>query len=190
MYKKKILFVTESHKLASGFGTYAKEVIERIHNTGKYEVAQMACYSSPKDLSDTDWLIYGIAPTPEEKEYNEQHKAPIIQWGLSRFEQVCLDFKPDIVVTYRDPWMDAYIADSPFLPFFHWVWMPTVDSQPQKTEWLYNFNRCDGLMAYSEYGKRILEEQTNGRLKVSGCASPGIDISKLGYTAYKWVAPI
>ena len=40
--KKKILFVTKSHKLASGFGTYAKEILQRIYDTGKYEIAQLA----------------------------------------------------------------------------------------------------------------------------------------------------
>jgi len=173
--KKRILFVTESHKLASGFGTYAKEVIPRIHATGKYEIAQLACYSSPKEFKDTDWLIYGVAPMQGETNYEENHKNTVIQWGLGRFEHACLDFKPDIVVTWRDPWMDAYISDSPFLPFFHWVWMPTVDSEPQKNEWLYIFDKCDGLLAYSEYGIKVLSEQTNGRIKPVDCASPAID---------------
>ena len=173
--KKRILFLTESHKLASGFGTYAKEVVKRIHETNKYEVGQIACYSKPSDFNDTDWPIYGIAPEANEKDYFQMHKQPPVQWGILRFGQICSHFKPDIVVTYRDPWMDAYIADSPLLPFFHWVWMPTIDSEPQKNEWLYWFNRCDGLMAYSEYGIRTLHNQTNGRLKVSDCASPAID---------------
>ena len=47
--KKRILFVTESHKLASGFGTYAKEILTRIHATGKYEIAEFACYASSTD---------------------------------------------------------------------------------------------------------------------------------------------
>ena len=174
--KKKILFVTESHKLASGFGTYAKEVLTRIHKTGKYEVAEFACYASSVDFEQTDWRIYGNAPLPNETEFAKQHTPnPNVQWGVLRFEHAVLDFKPDIVVTYRDPWMDTYIANSVLLPFFHWVWMPTVDSEPQKDEWMYWFNKCDGLMAYSEYGIRTLENQTHGRLKVSGCASPAID---------------
>lgn len=177
MRKKRILFVTESHKLASGFGTYAKEVIQRIYDTGKYEIAQMACYSSPDKFENTDWLIYGISPLPQEKEYAKHHSNPNVQWGITRFESICLDFKPDIVACYRDPWMDAYIADSPFLPFFHWVWMPTIDSEPQKPEWLYWFDKCDGLLAYSEYGIRTLEKETNGRVVPAGCASPGIDSS-------------
>lgn len=174
--KKKILFVTESHKLASGFGTYAKEILPRIHATGKYDIAEFSCYSSSTDHENTKWPIYGNAAMPGEDEYAKEHSNnPNVQWGIARFDYAVLDFKPDIVVTYRDPWMDSYITHSPFRKFFHWVWMPTVDSEPQKNEWLYWFNKCDGLMAYSEYGIRTLEDQTNGRLKVSGCASPAID---------------
>lgn len=176
--KKRILFVTESHKLASGFGTYAKEILHRVHASGKYEIAEFACYASSVDFQNYPWVIYGNAPCPQESEteWAKQHSTnPNFQWGVGRFEHAVLDFKPDIVVTYRDPWMDAYIHNSSLLPFFHWVWMPTVDSEPQKDEWLYWFERCDGLMAYSEYGIKTLEEQTNGRLKFHGCASPAID---------------
>ena len=174
--KKRILFVTESHKIASGFGVYANEIIPRINATNKYDIAQLACYSSPEDFEDTDWLIYGNGPMKNEDEYKKQHNEhAIIQWGYLKFEHACLDFKPDIVVTWRDPWMDSYIAESIYLPFFHWVWMPTVDSYPQKTEWLYTFKKCDGLLAYSEYGIKSLSKQTNNRIIPKGCASPAID---------------
>lgn len=172
--KKRILFVTESHKLASGFGTYAKHVIPKIHATGKYEIAQVVCYASPESFENTEWLMYGVQPMTGEDDYAKQSNNPMVQWGVGRFEHACLDFKPDIVVCWRDPWMDAYIADSPFLPFFNWCWMPTVDSAPQKTEWIYNyFNRCDTLLAYSEYGIRTLEEQTKGRVCPVDIAPPG-----------------
>jgi glycosyltransferase involved in cell wall biosynthesis len=174
--KKRILFVTESSQLASGFGTYGKEVVARIFNTGKYEVAEFCSYGRSDQFGNVPWIVYGAAPLDNEDEYNNLHAQPQVQWGTLRFESACLDFKPDIVVCYRDPWMDAYIADSPFLPFFHWVWMPTIDSTPQKPEWIYEyFNRCDNLLAYSEFGIKTLQEQTNGRIVPIGCASPAID---------------
>jgi len=173
--KKKILFITESQKLASGFGNYAKEILPRIYQTDKYEIAELACYASPADFNNTQWLTYGNGPLTTETDYQEQHANPLVQWGLLRFEPACLDFKPDIVATWRDPWMDAYIADSPFLPQFHWVWMPTVDSAPQKIEWLHNFSKCSALLAYSEFGIKTLRQQTHGRLIPKGCATPAID---------------
>lgn len=184
MSKKRILFVTENIKMASGFGTYGKEIINRLYNTGKYEIAELCCYGSPDQFNNTKWLVYCNGPMANEPEYNDLHKKnPSVQWGLLRFDKAVLDFKPDIVATYRDPWMDGWIADSVLLPFFHWVWMPTVDSQPQKAEWIYNmFNRCDGLLAYSEFGQKVLSEQTCGRVVPKGIASPAID-----YNAFKMI---
>ena len=176
--KKRILVVTESSMIASGFGTYAKELLQRLYDTNKYELAEFACFAHPLTFNNTKWTIYCNAPVPGgvESQYEQEHNNnPVLQWGLARFEYACLDFQPDIVITYRDPWMDAYIADSPFLPFFHWVWMPTIDSEPQKTEWLYMFNKCDGLLAYSEFGIETLKKQTNNRLVPFGCGTPGVD---------------
>lgn len=176
--KKRILFVTESHKLASGFGTYAKEIIPRLYATGKYEIAQLVCYGRPEEFQDTPWLMYGVVPMKGETEYQKGYENPNVQWGMARFEHACLDFKPDVVICWRDPWMDAYIADSPFLPFFHWIWMPTVDSAPQKLQWVYNyFSKCDTLLAYSEYGIRTLSDQTQGRVCPVGIAPPGTNPS-------------
>jgi len=178
--KKRILFLTESHKLASGFGTYSKEVISRLHATNKYEILELACYARTSEFKDCKWKVVGVAPENNEKEYAEHHKQPLVQWGVLKFDEICVQFQPDIVATYRDPWMDAYISDSALLPFFNWVWMPTIDSAPQKTDWIYNlFNRCDTLLAYSEYGIKTIKNQTNGRIIPVDCAYPGVNKNEL-----------
>ena len=79
------------------------------------------------------------------------------QFGAWRFDKVVLDFKPDIVLTYRDPWMDMYVSKSPLLPYFHWVWMPTVDSDPQKQSWIEGFAKTDAILCYAEFGEKTLE---------------------------------
>ena len=172
--KKRVLFVTESNKLASGFGTYAKQVLERLSATGKYELAEFASYGIPQHGQDVDWLYFANTPiTDEERAKYDEH--PANHFGYWRFDKVVLSFKPDIVISYRDPWMDSWIADSPLRDYFHWVWMPTVDSAPQKREWLETFAECDALFTYSEFGTRTLESQSNGTLNVIGCASPALD---------------
>lgn len=172
--KPKVLFVTESRNLASGFGTYAKEILPRIHNSGELELAEFVCYGQANDFKSNDWLVYnnGSVTGKDLEEYNNN---PLIQWGIKRFDRAVLDFKPDVVCTYRDPWMDMYISDSPYLPFFEWIWMPTVDSDPQKAEWISIFSKCSSLLTYSNYGKDVLESQTKGRLKVSDIASPAME---------------
>ena len=172
--KKRVLFVTESNKLASGFGTYAKQVLERLHATGKYELAEFASYGIPDHGKDVGWTFFANSPVSDDDRpaYDAQ---PANHFGYWRFDKVVLSFKPDIVLTYRDPWMDNWIADSPLRDFFHWVWMPTVDSAPQKREWLETFADCDALFTYSEFGTRTLEAQSRGTLNVIGCASPALD---------------
>ena len=44
MSKKRVLLMGEAHYLNSGFGTYGKELLTRLHATGKYELAEFASY--------------------------------------------------------------------------------------------------------------------------------------------------
>ena len=55
MSKKKVLLVAENHKLASGFGTYAKNLLERLHASDKYELAEFAIYMKSSDGHDVPW---------------------------------------------------------------------------------------------------------------------------------------
>ena len=176
MNKKRILFVTESHHLASGFGTYSKQVLPRLYATGKYKLAEFASYGPPEGLKGVPWDYYGNLPRPEaqpEVDMYNSHQAN--HFGVWKFNEVLLHFRPDVVFSYRDPWMDDWISKCPLRKYFHWAWMPTVDSAPQQRRWLEDFAKCDALFAYSEFGLETLKEQSHGRLNVRGCASPGID---------------
>ena len=175
MDKKRVLVVSEAHYLHSGFGTYAKELLPRLHKTNKYHLAEFASYGKPLP-KHPDWLYYSNAPADDDAKQLETYNSnPTNQFGIWRFDRVCLDFKPDIVLCYRDPWMDNWIQESALRPYFHWVWMPTVDSAPQRQEWIDTFASCDGVLAYSEFGGRVLKEQGKERVNFVGCASPGID---------------
>ena len=168
--------MSEAHYLNSGFGTYAKELITRLHKTDKYDLAEFAAYGRTDTGKDVPWLVYGNMPGENnQEETNVYNSNGAHQFGAWRFDKVCLDFKPDIVLCYRDPWMDNWIQDTATRPYFHWVWMPTVDSSPQRQEWVDTFSKCDALLAYSEFGGKVIEEQGKERVNFVGCASPGID---------------
>ena len=174
MGKKRVLVVSEAHYLHSGFGTYGNELLKRLAKTDKYELAEFAAYGKYSSVNKLDWLFYANMPEDDEKAegYDPNGAA---QFGAWRFDRVCLDFKPDIVLSYRDPWMDTFIKSAPVRPYFHWVWMPTVDSEPQKQEWVHTFAETDALFVYSEFGQRVLEKQATKNINIIGCASPGID---------------
>jgi len=175
---KRVLVMGEAHYLNSGFGTYTNELLTRLHKTGKYELAELSSYGNFTDAHSVPWLFIPNMPISDNKqEIDLYHSNPSFQFGSWRFDQVCLDFKPDIVLCYRDPWMDNWIYESGLRKYFHWVWMPTVDSAPQRPDWINVFSDCDAILTYSEFGGRVLKKQGKERINWIGCASPGIDPS-------------
>ena len=146
MRKKKILFCGEATYLNTGYATYAREIMRRLHSTQKYTLAEFASYGSLSDprASSIPWKMYPNMPiTDEEKE--RYAEIPTNQFGEWQFEPVLLDFQPDIVCDIRDFWMFEYQERSPYRPYFHWVIMPTVDSSPQNEQWIATFANADGV---------------------------------------------
>jgi glycosyltransferase involved in cell wall biosynthesis len=53
--------------------------------------------------------------------------------------------------------------------------MTTVDSVPQKTDWLSTFLNADALLTYTEWGGEVLKKQTCGKVRWAGAAPAGFD---------------
>jgi len=113
MRKKRILFCSEATFLNTGYATYTREIMEYLNSTGKYELAELAAYgqrNDPRGLS-LPWRYYGVQPNKEfqprasREEMQSYDSSPFNQFGEFIFEEVCLDFKPDIVFDIRDFWM-------------------------------------------------------------------------------------
>lgn len=177
--KLKILMCSEASFLKSGFGTYANEILKRLHNTNKYEIAEFASYGKVNDPNDSSikWKYYANAVDAKDPRYAEYISSADNQFGRWRFERVLLDFKPDIVFDVRDYWMTSYQGMSPLRPFYHWVLMPTVDSSPQQEDWIDTFVHADAVFAYSDFGKEVLQKQSNNHINFVATASPGVDLN-------------
>ena len=76
----------------------------------------------------------------------------------------------------RDPWMLSFEELSPLRPYYHWIIMPTVDSAPQKPEWLETFNNADAVFTYTDWGIKVLEDESNNSIKTVCAAPPGCDL--------------
>lgn len=170
--------VSEASFLSSGFGTYAKEILSRLHATGKYDIAEFACYGKVNDPKDSQikWRYYANAVAPGDPRHETYMKSPENQFGRWRFERVLIDFKPDIVIDVRDYWMNSYQQHSPFRPYFHWVLMPTVDSAPQQEGWIDTFLHADAITTYSDFGRDTLAEQSNNHINYIDTTSPGVSL--------------
>lgn len=177
--KLKILMCSEASFLNSGFGTYTKELLSRLHKTNKYTIAEFASYgfvNDPRD-KDIDWIYYANAVREGDPRHAEYMSRGDNQFGRWRFEKVLLDFRPDIVIDIRDYWMTAYQAKSPLRPYFHWILMPTVDSEPQQEDWIDTFLSANAIFTYSDWGAEVLNKQSSGKINYIGTTSPGVDLN-------------
>jgi glycosyltransferase involved in cell wall biosynthesis len=175
MRKKRVLFISEAAYLNTGYAKYSKEVISRMYKTGKYDIAEFSIYGRHDEprRSTIPWKNYPNLPDENSEEQVRLYNSSVSnQFGAWRFERVCLDFEPDIVLTIRDFWMDSFIYHSPFRKLFSWAWMPTVDASPQNQEWIDMFSNADYVLTYSHWAKKLIEKQGGKRINTVGVASP------------------
>lgn len=176
--KLKILMATEASFLSTGFANYTRELLTRLYNTDKYDIAEFACYGHVNDPKDSQipWRYYPNAVKRGDARYEEYMSSPENQFGRWRFDKVVIDFKPDVVIDIRDYWMSYYEQTSSFRDFFHWILMPTVDSAPQQQNWLDTYESADAIFTYSDFGANTLIDQTNNNINYINTASPGVDL--------------
>lgn len=176
MSKKRLLFVGESSYLATGFSTYYNEVLKRLHNMGEFEIAELGSYGHDADPRNDliPWKFYPAMPAPDDQAGNAEYNSDVYnQFGKWRFDKVCLDFNPDIVIDIRDPWMYSWILRSPYRKHFNLFHMACCDGIPQKPIWIEEYKQCDKLFTYSEWAKDIL---TKDGCNVADVMSPCADI--------------
>lgn len=180
MRKKRILFCSEATFLNTGYATYTREILNYLHSTNKYEIAEMAAYGQRNDprAANIPWKYYGVQPNVDcepkasKEELDAYSSSGLNQFGEWIFEHVCLDFLPDIVCDIRDFWMLDFVERSPFRPFVNWVVMPTVDARPQARQWVATYANADAVLTYSDWAGKVLNDQSGGKVKYWGSAPP------------------
>lgn len=160
--KKRVLVVSEFSELNTGFSVMTKELLARLHKSGKYELAELASYvneDSPK-LNTNPWKTYAAQPSLNKKKRTEEFNRTYntAQFGGYVFNDVLLDFKPDVVLSWRDFWHDEFITQSPYRPYYKYIWSTCVDSEPPQQHWLNVFSTVDVLSSYSQWGLNVLKK--------------------------------
>ena len=173
--KKRILMVGESSHIPSGFGNYTREILSRLYNTHKYEVAELSCYRHEGVTKTEPWKIYPVSVMPSDPLFNEFMKHPNNKFGQWRFDLTLLDFKPDIVIDVRDFWNFSYQEISPLRPFFKWVIAPTYDSDPPKIDTFNVFNNADKLLFHTEWAKDQYESYIKNATNIGDVVSDSVD---------------
>lgn len=172
----------EASYLNTGYSTYGLEVLRRLHETGKYEIAEFATYGHDKDPRSRQlpWKWFPNMPDEGNEDQKKEYESKSTnQFGEWRFEQTCLQFQPDIVFDIRDHWMFQYQIYSPFRPLYWHCIMPTVDAFPQENIWISDFMQADRVLTYTDFGLDTLKKQAGDRIKLFKSACPGADLETL-----------
>lgn len=167
--KIRVFIANDASYLGTGYGVYGKEILTRLNNSDEFEVAELACYAHQNDprIKNCSWKVYPNAPLPtEEKETQIYNSVPIHQFGQWRFNTAVAHFKPDIVFDIRDYWMYSFQETSFYQPYFKWIVMPTVDSAPQKLEWLDTFANMDLVVPYTKWAYNVLQKQCGSAINL------------------------
>lgn len=176
MRKKRILFCSEATFLNTGYATYTREILNYLHSTDKYEIAELGAYAHSEDprAKQVPWKFFGAMPHPQSpKEVLDRYNSSMsYQFGEMSFDEVCLIFKPDIVCDIRDFWMLEYQERSPFRDFFKWCIMPTVDAAPQARQWIATYQSADACLTYSDWAGEVLQNQSGGKINYLGSSPP------------------
>jgi glycosyltransferase involved in cell wall biosynthesis len=179
--KKRILLVAEFSQLNTGFSVMNNDLLMKLHKTGKYELAEFASYVNDDDprIHQMPWKVYPVQPSENNKKETEvyQKNYQTAQFGSERFEQVVLDFKPDIVFSYRDYWHDEFITRSPYRSLFHYVWSACIDSEPPREEWISTFSTVDTITSYTDWGLNVIRNYGRGLINCADFNTmPGVDL--------------
>lgn len=186
--KKRLLFLTEASFLPTGYGTVALEVLRRLQASGKYECAELAGHGAPGDPRSLGlpWVYYPVVPPADRPDLQEiYHSDPANTFGQWVFEEACLAFRPDVVCSFRDPFMDSFVQYSPFRPYFRWVEHAPVDASPLDEPWVAAYCNCDGVMTYTDWGTEVLRRESRGLVNTLGAAPLGVDFDAFRPVANK-----
>lgn len=173
MKKHKLLLVCDSTSLSTGYSVYGKEIFNRLVKTNNFELAEISSYTDNVDES-VPWKIYPAVPSDlTDKQLEEFVSDHENSFGKYVFEDVLLDFKPDTVMSFRDPWMDSFIANSPLRSYYNWIYMPPVDGVGQTKKWISLYSCADLILTYSIWAKKLLSLYSE--INVFDIASPSAD---------------
>lgn len=153
-------------------------MLKRLHATGLFELCELGSFGSFDDPRQRDipWKFISCMPDPRDSDQVRRYESHVTnKFGAWKFEDTCLDFRPDVVWSFRDFWYETFQFQSPFRKFYYLSHMPPVDAVPLADQWVSTYAEADAVFAYTDWGLEVLKNQSGGRIKTVCSAPPGAD---------------
>lgn len=146
----KVLWVSDSPLLGSGFGRVTREITTRLAKVPGLEIACLGwSYDGwPYDRARFPFVIY---------------PSPAASHGHENFERVIGEFNPDVVITLAEIWMIDWLSAHPTRPRFKWIGYFPLDGGPFYPPWEPLLKDVDELVAMSHFGQQIFQTGLSSR---------------------------
>jgi glycosyltransferase involved in cell wall biosynthesis len=165
MQKRRIMIMTDSPRIRTGFSNIGRHVADILHRSGQWDVHYVAWFDNPTLNPDIEipYRLYNTAKDQQGRLIRED------QYAYHSFKQLHDQIKPDIVWICGDEWMQAFAMwhypDKATRPAPYISYVP-IDSSPCPYEtihqggpqgeftlnWPDHFRRFDEVIAYGQWG--------------------------------------
>jgi len=167
----RVLGCLESTHISTGYANMGRQLFRRLAADGRFELLELANFGTHAAYAP-GWAYLPTSPRPgdrdEERKFNS---SPFNRFGAWKFEEACLQFRPDACLSFLDPWMVAHVDSSPFRRRFGFAYQPTVDAVPLAPDWVALARGSDRLLCYTDWGKAVLSRHGLD----AALAAPGVD---------------
>ena len=132
---KRILFHSNSAKAFTGFGKNAKNILQYLYKTGKYEIIEFANgvqWDHPS-LKLRPWKAQGSLPNNPaviQQLNKDPNRGRAAGYGAEMIDSAIKEYKPDIYIGVEDIWAFSDYWDKPWWNKINNMIWTTLDSQP------------------------------------------------------------
>jgi glycosyltransferase involved in cell wall biosynthesis len=170
--KPKILLVSDSSALHTGFAKVAFHICSHLCSTDKYVVKTIGWFHNPR-IVPLHAIPYEIIPT---RKNSRGQLDPEDCYATHTFPKVMEEFKPDIVIGIGDPWMVKPLAEYPGRSKYKLILYIPIDGIPLSKSWKSVFESPDVMVAYGKFGADVIVDKfpdIRGRMQI---INHGVDI--------------
>ena len=170
--RKRVIVGGDTSTANSGFAIYKKHLLKGLFDSNLFEVAEVGNGGYIEDKQRVPWKYYPTGVKPGDPRYQQYISNPSNEYGTWRWDRIALGFRPHVVVSPSDCWQFAHETTSPLRPYYHWMISPTVDSLPQRIDFMQIYAQADTLLAYTDWARKYL---VDNRLPCLDYIGMGID---------------
>lgn len=150
----KILFMSDSPDLPTGFGVVLDNLIKRLKNDYEIGLLSWQYWGRKKTVDNVTWYSC------------KEHK-----YANDTLHNTLKDFKPDFLFTLGDPWMINYVANPGYTRLLKtlgtkWIWYLPVDSHEFASQYIEDIKKPWKVVVMSQFALPLIQYIRNDAIYI------------------------